>query len=84
MLGLIVGIVIGAIAGFAANLITNNKSNSAVIDCFVGMFGGAIGLSLFGLLGFQATNIIAELISAVVGAVIIISIKQWILKKINK
>jgi uncharacterized membrane protein YeaQ/YmgE (transglycosylase-associated protein family) len=40
----------------------------------VGIVGGIIGGFLFGLLGFGSTNVIGSLITAVVGAVVLLAI----------
>lgn len=74
-------IIVGAIAGYIAGKIMHNESGSIIIDCIVGILGGFIGTFLFGLLGFQATKLISNVLVALVGACVVLIIKRAILNR---
>lgn len=79
MHGLIVGIITGIIAGYIASSLQKGKSSGLLINCFLGIAGGAFGGWLFGLFGLGAHNWLGEVLIAVVGAVILL----WIVNKLR-
>ncbi len=75
--GFIMAIVIGAIAGWLAEQFT--KSNMGLLmNIVMGIIGAIVGNFLFGLLGIGVSGWIGNLISATVGAVLIIVIYRAI------
>ncbi len=77
-MGLIGSIIIGILAGSIAGKLSKRESNSWLVDLFVGILGAIVGGKVFDLLGIYTDGIVGELITATVGAVLIL----WIVKKI--
>ncbi|MCR5156206.1 MAG: GlsB/YeaQ/YmgE family stress response membrane protein [Butyrivibrio sp.] len=79
MLSFIFSLILGAIAGFAASYLMGEKSGM-LKNILLGVGGGFVGRLVFGLFGFAATNMIASLIVAVVGACICIFVGRKLFK----
>ncbi len=73
-------IIIGTIAGFLAGKIGRGRGFGFIGNLLVGIGGALLGGFLFGLLGFKIYGFIARMISATVGALILL----WIVGKLNK
>lgn len=80
LFGLILSIVVGGLAGWIAGLIMK-KSNSFLMNIILGIVGGFVGKIVLGLIGFGATSLLGSLISAVIGACILIAVVNMIKKK---
>ncbi len=80
MFGIIFSIIFGGIAGWIASLIMKS-ANSTIMNIVLGIVGGFVGKILFGLIGFGATSLLGGLISAVVGACVVIAVVNLIKKK---
>lgn len=65
-------ILIGAAAGFLAGQILRGEGYGAIGNIILGVLGGVIGDFLFGLAGLGPTGLAGELISATVGAVLLV------------
>ncbi|MDR1729886.1 MAG: GlsB/YeaQ/YmgE family stress response membrane protein [Prevotellaceae bacterium] len=74
-------ILIGLVAGYLGSLIFKGSGNGLLINLIVGIIGGFLGGWLFGLLGIGGTSIVWSLISAVVGAILLLWIVSLIKKK---
>ena len=70
-MGLIWSIILGAIAGCIATAIMQERS-SWVKNILLGILGGFVGGWLFGMIGFRASGMIANLFVSIVGACICI------------
>ncbi|MDX2457619.1 MAG: GlsB/YeaQ/YmgE family stress response membrane protein [Gammaproteobacteria bacterium] len=77
---LLIIVAIGAVAGWLAGVIMSGSGYGLLGDIVVGIIGAFIGGFLFGLLGFAAVGLIGQIISATVGAVVLIFILR-LLKK---
>lgn len=75
---MITGIICGIIAGFIACKLTNREGKGCLVDLFLGIVGGAVGGWLFGILGIETVSLVGEMVSAVIGAVIVL----WICNKL--
>jgi uncharacterized membrane protein YeaQ/YmgE (transglycosylase-associated protein family) len=69
-------ILIGACAGWLAGQILKGGGFGVVGNSIVGVVGAVIGGLLFGLVGFTATNLLGQLISATVGAIVLLILLQ--------
>jgi uncharacterized membrane protein YeaQ/YmgE (transglycosylase-associated protein family) len=65
-------LIIGLIAGWLAETIMKGRGAGLVINLIVGVIGAYIGGLLFGFLGLSMHGIIGSLISATVGAVVLL------------
>jgi uncharacterized membrane protein YeaQ/YmgE (transglycosylase-associated protein family) len=75
--GFIMAIVIGAIAGWLAEQFT--KSNMGLLmNIVMGIIGALVGNFLFGILGIGVSGFIGNLISATIGAILVIVIYRAI------
>ena len=75
MLNFLFYILIGAAAGWIAGKISKGKGFGFWINLIVGIVGGFLGGWIFDKLGIQTSSIIGNLITAVVGAIILL----WII-----
>lgn len=65
-------LLIGLAAGWLAGQIMKGGGSGLVGDLIVGVIGAILGGALFGLLGLHAGNLIGSLVTATVGAVVLI------------
>ena len=68
----IVFLFVGLIAGWLASIIIKGKGFGLIINLLLGVLGAFIGGSAFDLLGIQMTGFFGMLISATIGAIILI------------
>ena len=72
-------IIVGALAGWLAGKFIKGSGFGFWLNLFIGIAGGVIGGWLFGLLGIQTGGIIGGIITAFVGAVLLL----WIISKVR-
>ena len=77
---LLIIVLIGAVAGWLAGLIMKGQGSGILINIVVGIIGAVIGGFVFGFLGIAATGLIGSIISATVGAVILL----FLIRLVNK
>ena len=75
---MISALLTGALIGWLAGNIMETRKGGWTRNILVGIIGSSLGSFLFGLIGFTAHGLIAELIVSVVGACTMI----WLLRKI--
>jgi uncharacterized membrane protein YeaQ/YmgE (transglycosylase-associated protein family) len=74
-MGILIFIIVGAIAGFVASKVISGKGMGLLWDIVVGILGAFLGAWIAGLLGLgvdMGTFTIGGLLSAFVGAVILL------------
>jgi uncharacterized membrane protein YeaQ/YmgE (transglycosylase-associated protein family) len=64
--------IVGLAAGWLAGKVMQGNTSSLVTDLIVGVIGAVLGGFLFGLLGLSAVGMIGDLVTAFVGAVVLI------------
>lgn len=75
-------ILVGLAAGFIAGLIMRGKGFGFLVNMLVGIAGAIIGKWLFGLLGIHLSDgMVGSLVTAVVGAVLLLWIVSLFRKK---
>ncbi|MBA2780143.1 GlsB/YeaQ/YmgE family stress response membrane protein [Billgrantia kenyensis] len=79
-MGLIAWLVIGGLAGWIAGNIMRGGGFGILPNIGVGIVGAVIGGFLFRLLGLQAGGLIGSLVTATVGAVVLL----WVISKIRQ
>lgn len=70
-------IIIGGVAGWLAEKIMKKDMNIWQ-NIGIGVLGGIVGGWLFGLLGFDSNTLIGSLITALVGAIVLIWLWNFI------
>ncbi|MCE5205694.1 MAG: GlsB/YeaQ/YmgE family stress response membrane protein [Porphyromonadaceae bacterium] len=68
-------IIIGAIAGWLAGKLMRGGGFGFIVNFLVGIAGAVIGGWVFGLLGITAGGVIGSLVTALVGALLLL----WII-----
>lgn len=76
--GLLAFIVIGGIAGWLAGQIMKGRGFGLLVNVLVGIAGAFIGGFLLGALGFAAHGLLAQIISATIGAVALLYVVRFL------
>ncbi|MDN3556360.1 GlsB/YeaQ/YmgE family stress response membrane protein [Halomonas maura] len=79
-MGIIAWLIIGGLAGWIAGHIMRGGGFGLLGNIGVGVVGAVVGGGLFNLLGLQAGGFIGSLVTAVVGAVVLL----WVIAKVRK
>ena len=74
-MGLIWWIIIGVVAGWLAGKLMRGGGFGFLVNLLVGIAGAVIGGWVFGLLGIATGGIIGSLVTALVGAILLL----WII-----
>lgn len=67
-------ILIGLVAGWLAGLIVKGSGSGLLLNIVIGIVGSVLGGWLFSLMGLSSTNIWGSLITALVGAIVLLLI----------
>jgi uncharacterized membrane protein YeaQ/YmgE (transglycosylase-associated protein family) len=73
-------LLIGVAAGWLASQVMKGGSSSLVTDLIMGVIGSIVGGFLFGLLGLAATSLVGSLVTATVGAIVLIA-GLWLINR---
>jgi uncharacterized membrane protein YeaQ/YmgE (transglycosylase-associated protein family) len=65
-------LIIGAIAGWLAGLIMKGRGFGILINMLIGIIGAFLGGFIFSLLGLASYGLIGSLVTATVGAVVLL------------
>ena len=68
----LIWIVSGIIAGWLAGLLLKGKGFGLLGDLIIGLLGGLVGGWLAGLLGLQAVSWLGNILTAALGAVVLV------------
>ncbi|MBN1534259.1 MAG: GlsB/YeaQ/YmgE family stress response membrane protein [Spirochaetes bacterium] len=79
-MSIIIFIIVGLVAGWLAGLIWKGRGFGAVGNLVVGVAGAFIGGFLLRLIGFHYGGIIASIVAAVIGALILLFLINLIKK----
>ena len=77
--GLIMFLAIGALAGWLDENLMKGGGFGVVNNVIIGVVGSVVGGFLFSLIGFKAVGLIGSIISATVGA----SVLLFVIAKVN-
>lgn len=78
---LLYSLLIGLAAGFLAGQLTKGSGFGWIGNLIVGALGALLGSFVFGMLGMSASNLLGRLISATVGAVILLFLLSMVNRK---
>ena len=74
-------LVVGAIAGWLAGKIMKSHGFGFWANTGLGILGALIGSFVFGLLGIYTSGLIAGIVKATAGAVIVLAIANWLRRR---
>ncbi len=78
-MGIILLIIVGLIAGYLAGIIWKGRGFGLGGNLLVGIAGSFLGRFLLSLIGFSIHGILAQIIAALIGAMVLL----WIINKIR-
>ncbi len=71
-------LIVGALAGWISGLIIKRRGFGPVGNVIVGVAGAFLGRFAFGLVGIHASNLVGQLIFAVLGALVFVYLLGFI------
>jgi uncharacterized membrane protein YeaQ/YmgE (transglycosylase-associated protein family) len=71
-------LLIGLAAGWLASRLVKRRSSGWVEDLIIGVIGALIGGFVFGQVGLSSAGLIGKVISATIGAVILLFLLKYI------
>jgi len=71
-------VLIGLVSGWLAGQLVKGGGFGLIGDMIVGVIGAIVGGFLFRMIGFQATTLLGHLISATVGAMVLIVLLRFV------
>ena len=74
-------LIIGALAGFLAGKLMKGGGFGLWVNLAVGIIGAVVGGFIFGFLGISTNGLIGSLITATVGAIVLLWIVDMVKKK---
>ncbi len=74
-------VIVGFIAGWLARLFLKTRKQGWIVDIALGILGAIAGSFVFGILGFGAHGLLAKIIVAFIGAVIIVVVYRAVTKR---
>jgi uncharacterized membrane protein YeaQ/YmgE (transglycosylase-associated protein family) len=77
-MNIFIELLLGGIAGWLAGKVMKGAGYGIIIDIILGLVGGWVGGWIFGLLGIYADGMIGYLITAFVGAVVLVWLSRLI------
>lgn len=67
-------ILIGLLAGWLGSLVVKGSGSGLLLNLVIGVIGSLLGGWLFGLMGLGTTSMLGSLITATVGAIVLLLI----------
>jgi uncharacterized membrane protein YeaQ/YmgE (transglycosylase-associated protein family) len=77
-------LVVGAVAGWLAGLILRRRGFGLVGNLIIGVAGSFIGRFILGVIGFRADSTLAAIITAVIGAILLLWLLSFIPRRGGK
>lgn len=81
MFSLILSLVIAGIAGWIAGNIMKSGGFGVLGNVLLGVAGGFVGQAMLWLIGLGARNIVGSLIAAVLGAIVVLYVLDYLKKR---
>ena len=76
-------LLIGLAAGWIANLIVKGGGSGLIVNLIVGLIGGLLGGWMFSWFGWAPSSMFGSLITAVIGAIVLLWIVSLITRRRN-
>ncbi|MCC8020096.1 MAG: GlsB/YeaQ/YmgE family stress response membrane protein [Rikenellaceae bacterium] len=67
-------ILIGLVAGWLSSLVVKGNGSGLLLNLVIGVIGSLLGGWIFGLMGLGTTSMLGSLITATVGAIVLLLI----------
>ncbi len=80
MTKIIVWIIVGTLSGYLSGLIWKGRGFGFIMNLLLGICGALIGGFLFSLVGFSIHGILAQVISALAGSLLLL----WIISRVKR
>ncbi len=77
-------LVVGAVAGWLAGLILRRRGFGFVGNLVIGVAGSFIGRFVLGVIGFHANSTLAAIVTAVIGAILLLWLLSFIPRRGSK
>lgn len=77
---LIVFLAIGAVAGWLAGILMKSRSSGLIVNIIIGVVGAFVGGFVFGALGVSTAGLAGSIVTATVGAVLLLFVVKLIKK----
>lgn len=74
-------ILIGLVAGWLGGLIVKGSGSGLLLNIVIGIVGGVLGGWIFGLMGLSTNSMWGSLITALVGAIVLLLIVSLFTRK---
>lgn len=74
-------LLIGLIAGWLAGKVFRGRGFGVIGNIIVGILGALVGGYLFRMAGFTAYGTLGSLLTAFIGAIVLLAIMGWIARK---
>lgn len=74
-------ILIGIVAGYLGSLVVKGTGSGLLLNLVIGVIGSVLGGWLFGLMGLDSTNMLGSLITATIGAIVLLLIVALFTRK---
>ncbi len=71
-MGFVWFLLIGLAAGWLAGQLVRGSGQGLIVDIIVGVIGAMLGGVLFGMFGLEAAGMLGSLVTATVGAVVLL------------
>jgi uncharacterized membrane protein YeaQ/YmgE (transglycosylase-associated protein family) len=79
-MSIIAFLIIGILSGWLAGLLFKGRGFGIIGDMLIGIAGSFIGGFLFGLIGVTSHSFLGSIFTALVGALVLLLIINWIKK----
>jgi len=79
-MSLVYFLLMGLLAGWVAGLLTKGKGFGMALNLLLGVLGAVLGGFFLSMLGFEGHGVLAKLVTAVIGALVLL----WFAKLIKK
>lgn len=71
-------LVVGAVSGWLAGLILRRRGFGLLGNLIIGVIGSFLGRFVLGVIGFSANSVLASIITAVLGALLLLWLLSFI------
>ncbi len=78
LVAIVIIIFVGALAGWLAGQITRGRGFGFATNAGLGIIGALVGSLLFSFLGIFTFGVVAFVIKATIGAIVVLAVTHWL------